>query len=78
MKNKEKLLDVLKGLCTIQNEVRKYFGDFEQLSNQISDLSEVIMEEYGFEIENDIVFEQLMNFGDGDITKEKLLEKYLK
>ena len=75
---KKDLLDVLKGLCTLQNNIREVFdGDFELLGREISDLSEIIMVQHGIEVENELVFEQLMNFGDGDITKKKLLEKYL-
>lgn len=78
MENKEKLLDILKNLCTIQNEISEYFGEFEQLGEPISELSEIIIKEYGKSLDDDLIFEQLMNFGDGDISKNKLLSKYLK
>ncbi len=77
MKNKEKLLDVLKMLAEKESDIECIFGGDSYLSKEITVLSEIIMQEYDKEIENEIVFEQLMNFADGDITKKKLLEKYL-
>jgi hypothetical protein len=74
---KKDLLDILKDLCTIENQIREYFGYFEHLGRSISDLSEIILEQYGKKIDDDIVFEQIMNFGDGNITKKQLL-KHLK
>jgi hypothetical protein len=78
MKNKEKLLDILKMLAGKDSDIECMFGGDGYMDKEITLLSEIIMEEYGIEKENEIVFEQLMNFCDSDITKEKLLSKYLK
>lgn len=77
MKNKKDFLDILKGLATTQNNIRDVFGNCNILDYEINDLANIIMEQYNIPQEDDLVFEQLMNFAYGDITKKKLLGKYL-
>ena len=78
MKNKERLLDILKMLAEKDSDIECIFGGDCFMDKERTLLAEIIMEEYGLEKENEIVFEELMNFCDGDITKEKLISKYLK
>jgi hypothetical protein len=75
---KKDLLDVLKMLSEKDNDISCMFNGDGFLDQEITALTEIIMLQYGKEIENELIFEQLMNFATGDITKEKLLTKYLK
>ena len=75
---KKDLLDVLKMLSEKDNDISCMFNGDGFLDPEITALTEIIMLQYGKEIENELIFEQLMNFATGDITKEKLLTKYLK
>jgi len=75
---KKDLLDVLKLLSEKDNDIGCMFNGDGFLDVEITALTEIIMEQYKIPTENELVFEQLMNFADGSITKKKLLEKYLK
>lgn len=77
---KDKLLEILKLLSERDMEVTKTFNGDGYLDKEISLLCEVILESYNIDTDNknhDVIYEQLLNFADGDITKNKLLNKYL-
>jgi hypothetical protein len=74
---KKDLLDLLKMLSEKDNDVSCMFNGDGFLDAEITALTEIIMEQYKIPIENEIIFEQLMNFSTGDITKKKLVDKYL-
>ena len=75
---KKDLLDVLQMLVAKDSDIECMFGGDGFLDKEITIVSELIMKEYDIETENELVFEQLMNFADGFLTREKLISKYLK
>lgn len=72
------LLDVLKSLSKKEEEIQSLFGDCDFFSGEISLLAEIIMEQNGIPKDNEIIFSNIMEYGWGNLSKEKLKKCFIK
>ena len=82
------LLDILKHLYFKNDQLKMVFGDSEFLSYIISDLEDVILDQYGIPLDEtlknpkgycrDYFYELLYDFGKKKIAKEQIVKEILK
>jgi hypothetical protein len=91
-KTKKDLLDVLKLLCDKERELSSIFGDSDYLSDAIEIVGDIIGEQLGVPEDttlteeigspkyqcNDLWYEYIYGFADGDMDKKVMLRKIKK
>lgn len=72
------LLDVLKSLSNKEEQIQSLFGECDLFSTEISAIAEIIMEQNGIDKEDEIIFSNIIEFGWGNLSKEKLKKSFIK